>query len=71
VGVCWLYGKEDDVMAVESVAATKLGEEGLIFTGNWWFERYVPHREMADSAGYKIMDICFFIKSDEKENNNA
>ena len=61
VGICWLYGKEEDVMAVEDVAATKLGEEGLTITGNWWFERYVPHRETTDKNGYKIMDICFFI----------
>jgi len=63
VGICWLYGKEEDVMARETVAYEKLKAEGFELIGNWWFERYVPHRETADSTGYKIMDICFFAKS--------
>lgn len=65
VGTCWLYGKEEDVMAREPVAFEKLWAEGFEPMADWWFERYVPHRETADSAGYKIMDICFFLKSDE------
>ncbi|MCL2361979.1 MAG: MerR family transcriptional regulator [Defluviitaleaceae bacterium] len=67
VGVCWLYGKEDDVMAREPVAFEKLKAEGFTPIDNWWFERYVPHRETADSMGYKIMDICFFIKPGKEE----
>jgi len=62
VGVCWLYGKEDEVMAVEPVAFEKLGDEGFEPIDDWWFERYVPHRETADKNGNKIIDICFFIK---------
>ena len=65
VDVCWLYGKEEDVMAREPVAFEKLKAEGFVPMDEWWFERYVPHRETADSTGYKIMDICFFVKTEE------
>ena len=49
-------------MAREPVAFEKLKAEGFVPMDDWWFEWYVPHRETADSAGYKIMDICFFVK---------
>ena len=62
IGICWLFGKEDEVMAVEPVAYEKLKDEGFEPIGDWWFERYVPHRETTDKNGYKIMDICFFVK---------
>ena len=62
VGTCWLYGKEEEVMAVEPIAFEKLKDEGFEPIDGWWFERYVPHRETADKNGYKIMDICFFVK---------
>jgi predicted transcriptional regulator YdeE/DNA-binding transcriptional MerR regulator len=62
IGTCWLYGKEEDVMGVEPVAYEKLKEEGYEPITDWWFERYVPMRESADKKGYKIMDICFFVK---------
>jgi DNA-binding transcriptional MerR regulator/predicted transcriptional regulator YdeE len=62
IGTCWLYGKEEDVMRVEPVAYEKLKEEGYEPITDWWFERYVPMREAEDKKGYKIMDICFFVK---------
>ena len=64
IGTCWLYGKEEDVMFVEHVAYEKLKEEGYEPITDWWFERYVPMRESADKKGYKIMDICFFVKAE-------
>ena len=49
-------------MAVEPVAFEKLKDEGFEPIDEWWFERYVPHRKTTDKNGYKIMDICFFVK---------
>ena len=57
---CWLYGKEDEVFAVEPVAYEKLGEEGFAPIDDWWFERYHPVRTIPDKKGYMIIDICFF-----------
>jgi len=62
VGICWLYGKNDDVFAHEPVAFEKLKAEGYDPIDDWWFERYVEHREKEDKNGYKIADICFFLK---------
>ncbi|MCL2406707.1 MAG: MerR family transcriptional regulator [Defluviitaleaceae bacterium] len=57
---CWLYGKNEDVYAHEPVAFDRMFDEGFKPHDDWWFERYVPHREIADKHGYKIADICFF-----------
>ena len=62
IGTCWLYGKEDEIFAVEPIAFEKLKEEGYNVDGDWWFERYHPIRSEQDKHGYLIIDICFFIK---------
>ena len=69
VGICWLYGKNDDVFAHEPVAYEKLGNEGYDPMDDWWFERYVEHREREDKNGYKIADICFFLKQGKDESH--
>ena len=56
----WLYGKEDEVFAVESIAYEKLLAEGFAPIDDWWFERYHPVRTVPDKKGYMIIDICFF-----------
>ena len=67
IGIGWLYGKSDEVYGVESLAFEKLKEEGFAVVGGeyWWFERYHPVRCMEDKKGNVIIDICFFIKSDD------
>ena len=62
IGTCWLYGKEDEVFAIEPMALAKLEEEGFESITDWWFERYSPVRATSDKKGYTIIDICFFIK---------
>jgi len=62
VGVCWIYGKADEAIGVEPLSYEKLISEGFEPIDDWWFERYVPHREKADKNGYGIIDICFFVK---------
>ncbi|MCL2286792.1 MAG: MerR family transcriptional regulator [Firmicutes bacterium] len=67
LGVCWIYGKEDEIYmeGIEDVAWKKLEEEGfgwLPDCGDWWMERYSHNRWAADKMGYGISDICFFVK---------
>lgn len=54
--------KKDYVMSVKPVANGKLKKESYESIPDWWFERYVPMRKTADKNGYKIMDLCFFVK---------
>jgi len=60
IATCWLYGKTDEVFAVEPVAYEKLLDEGFAPIDDWWFERYHPTRTVPDKKGYMIIDICFF-----------
>ena len=62
IGICWLYGHEDEVFGVEPIAFEKLKEEGFDVDDYWWFERYHPVRAEPDKKGNTILDICFFIK---------
>jgi DNA-binding transcriptional MerR regulator len=62
IGTCWIYGKEDEVFAIEPMALAKLEEEGFETVTDWWFERYHPVRTAPDKKGYAIIDICFFVK---------
>jgi len=61
IGCCWVYGHDMEVFDAE-FAFTKLKNEGFRLMDDWWFERYVDHRETKDKNGYRIMDICFFVK---------
>ena len=67
LGVCWLYGKSDEIYMerIEDIAWKKLEEEGFEWLpncGDWWIERYSPNRCTPDKMGYAISDICFFVK---------
>ena len=67
IGVCWIYGKEDEIFdeGIEDTAWQKLEQEGFEWLpdcGDWWIERYSPKRCTTDNMGYAISDICFFIK---------
>jgi len=66
IGTCWIYGNDTEVFGVEPIAFEKLKNEGFEPTDDWWFERYVPHRETMDKKGYRIIDICFFVKPEAK-----
>jgi len=61
LGVGWIYGKEDEIYAVERIVVPKFEEEGFEFLPDscWWFERYSPMRNKTDKQGYAIIDICF------------
>jgi len=61
IGTCWIYGHDMEVFDAEH-AFNKLKGEGFQLMDDWWFERYVDHRETKDKNGYRIMDICFFVK---------
>ena len=67
LGVCWVYGKENDVYMKEPICAEKLGESGYQIKNDkddacWFFERYVcPRFTTPDENGNIILDICFFI----------
>ena len=68
LGVCWVYGKEEDVYLNEGKCAEKLTNEGIeIVTDEkgalWLFERYVcPRFTTPDDKGNIILDICYFVK---------
>jgi hypothetical protein len=62
IGVCWLYGKDEEIYGTEPTALAKLEEEGFIVKTEWWFERYVPQRNDVDKKGCAIIDICFFVE---------
>ena len=68
LGVCWVYGKEEEVYCLEDKCADRLKEDGfevvLDEKGAWWFfERYCCSRfDIPDDKGNIILDICHFIK---------
>ena len=62
IGVCWIYGREDEVFGIEPEALAKLQEEGFEMITEWCFERYSPTHYGPDKKGDVILDICFFIK---------
>ena len=65
IGVCWLYGHQGEVFAVEPIAYEKLKEDGFAMVDYWWFERYHPVRSAEDKDGNIIIDICFFMKQEK------
>lgn len=68
IGVCWLYGPEDELYCKEYLCGIKLGEEGLdIITDDkgayWFYERYADGRYAApDDKGNIILDIVHYVK---------
>lgn len=67
LGVCWVYGYEQEVYGLEEQCSLKLIEEGYEirtdqFGAYWFFERYVcPRFTIPDQDGKIILDICHYI----------
>ena len=63
LGVCWVYGIEDELYAHEGECGERLEREGYKMLNGWCFERYsCPRFTTPDEKGNVILDICFFIK---------
>jgi predicted transcriptional regulator YdeE len=63
LGVCWVYGKEDEVFMNEGASAERLQNEGYKIANEWCFERYAcPRFTTPDEHGKIILDVCFFIE---------
>jgi predicted transcriptional regulator YdeE len=66
LGVCWVYGKEEDVCLQEGKCAERLKKEGIKIVPDekgalWFFERYgCPRFTSPDDKGNIILDICYF-----------
>ena len=64
LGVCWIYGNEDEVFGLEGMCGERLEKEGFDINYNWNFERYVhPRNTTPDEKGNIILDICFYLNS--------
>jgi len=63
LGVCWIYGKEDEVYMQEGPSCDRLKAEGFKVLEDWCFERYTcPRYTTPDDKGNIILDICFFVE---------
>ena len=63
LGVCWIYGKEDEIYGLEWKCGDHLKAEGFEASGDWCFERYAcPRFTSPDEKGNVILDICFYLK---------
>ena len=64
-GICWVYGKENELYGNYNQCVEKLKDEGFEFNSDlpWCFERYAcPRFTTPDEKGNVILDIGFFIK---------
>ena len=62
LGVCWIYGKEDEVFMLEGKCGKRLEREGFNVNTEWCFERYnCPRFTTPDEQGNIILDICFYL----------
>ena len=67
-GICWLYGKENELYMNEGQCWEKLAAEGMegVLDENgacWFFERYAGARfDTPDEKGNVVLDIGFFVK---------
>lgn len=67
LGVCWVYGKENDVYGKETLCSdnlTKAGYKPIADRQGTWscLERYAcPRFTTPDDQGNIILDICYFI----------
>lgn len=61
LGVCWVYGKENEVFFHEEKCSDKLKEEGFNINPDWCFERYTCRYSSPDDKGNVILDVCFFL----------
>lgn len=68
LGVCWVYGKKEEVFMQEENGMKSLEKEGYKFLPDengfqWSFERYeCPRFTTADEKGNIILDLCFYVK---------
>jgi len=63
LGVCWVYGKEDEVYMQEGRCGLELENKGYKIQDDWCFERYgCPRFTTPDDNGNIILDICFFVE---------
>ena len=61
LAVCWIYGKESEVYALEGPSAEQLEKDGYRIKYDWCFERYAcPRFTTPDEKDNIILDICFF-----------
>ena len=64
LGVCWVYGKEDEVYCLEGQCGERLERDGFEINYGWCFERYAcPRFTTPDEKGNVILDICFYINA--------
>jgi len=64
-GICWIYGKENELYGNYGQCVEKLTAEGFEFNSDlpWCFERYVcPRFTTPDEQGKVILDVGFFVK---------
>ena len=62
LGVCWIYGKEEEVFMLEGKCGERLEKEGFDVNTDWCFERYVcPRFTTPDERSNIILDVCFFV----------
>ncbi|MCL2360980.1 MAG: GyrI-like domain-containing protein [Defluviitaleaceae bacterium] len=63
LGVCWVYGKEEEVFMQEGHCGERLEGEGFKVLDTWCFERYTcPRFTTPDEKGNIILDVCFFVE---------
>ena len=65
LGICWVYGRENELYGNYNQCIEKLIDEGFEFNADlpWCFERYVcPRFTTPDEKGNVILDIGFFVK---------
>ena len=65
LGICWVYGKENELYGNYNQCVEKLISKGFEFNVDlpWCFERYVcPRFTTPDEKGNVILDIGFFVK---------
>lgn len=67
LGVCWIYGKEDEVHGLIPLCAEKLTAAGMTIKSNEYgcighFERdQCPRFTSPDEKGNVILDYCYFV----------
>jgi hypothetical protein len=64
LGVCWVYGKEEEVYGLEGQCGERLEKDGFVINYGWCFERYgCPRFTTPDEKGNVILDICFYLNT--------
>lgn len=62
LGVCWIYGRENEVYMHEEECYRRLKAAGIDVSTDWCFERYTcPRFTTPDEKGNIILDMCFYL----------